>query len=152
MQYAYPCNLIPDPEEREGFIVTFPDVPEAITGARTRAESLFLAEDALVAILAVYVQEKREIPTPSPVAVGQELVAVPPVTAAKLALYKAMCKQGITKDALANRLGLSESAIRKLIDPDCYSHINQIMRALKTVGRNLVVEDRATKNKNGSAM
>ena len=152
MQYAYPCNLIPDPEEREGFIVIFPDVPEAITGARTRAESLFFAEDALVAILAVYVQEKREIPTPSPVATGQELVAVPPVAAAKLALYTAMCKQGITRDALADRLGLSESVIRKLIDPDCYSHISQIMKALKTVGRNLVVEDRAAKNKNGSAM
>ena len=103
----------------------------------------FFAEDALVAILAVYVQEKREIPTPSPVATGQELVAVPPVAAAKLALYTAMCKQGITRDALAARLGLSESAIRKLIDPDCYSHISQIMKALKTVGRNLVVEDRA---------
>ena len=124
MQYAYPCNLIPDHEEGEGFVVTFPDVPEAITGARTRAESLFFAEDALVAILAVYVQEKREIPTPSPVAAGQELVAVPPVAAAKLALYTAMGKQGITGDALADRLGLSESAIRKLLDPDCYSHIS----------------------------
>ncbi len=143
MQYAYPCNVMPDREEGEGFIVTFPDIPEAITGARTRAEALFFSEDALVATLAVYVQEKREIPTPSPVAAGQELVAVPPVAAAKLALYTAMCKQGITKDALADRLGSSESAIRKLLDPDCYSHINQIMRALKTVGRNLVVEDRA---------
>ena len=101
MQYAYPCNLIPDREEGEGFIVTFPDVPGAITGAQTREESLFLAEDALVAMLAVYVQQQREIPTPSPVADGQELVAVPPIAAAKLALYTAMREQGITGDALA---------------------------------------------------
>ncbi len=143
MQYAYPCNLIPDHEEGEGFIVTFPDVPGAITGARTREESLFLAEDALVAMLAVYVQQQREIPTPSPVAGGQELVAVPPIAAAKLALYTAMREQGITGDALAVRLNLSDTAIRKLLDPDCYSHISQIMRALRTVGRNLVIEDRA---------
>jgi antitoxin HicB len=96
MQYAYPCNLMPDYEEGEGFIVTFPDVPGAITGARTREESLFLAEDALVAMLAVYVQQQREIPTPSPVADGQELVAVPPIAAAKLALYTAMREQGTT--------------------------------------------------------
>ncbi len=141
MRYIYPCNLTP--EEEGGFFVSFPDVPGAITGARTREESLFLAEDALVAILAVYVQEKRKIPTPSPVADGQELVAVPPVAAAKLALYTAMCKQEIAEEALAVRLNLSESAIRKLLDPDCYSHISQIMRALRTVGRNLVIEDRA---------
>lgn len=143
MQYAYPCNLIPDHEEGEGFIVTFPDVPGAITGAQTREESLFLAEDALVAMLAVYVQQQREIPTPSPVADGQELVAVPPIAAAKLALYTAMREQGITGDALANRLNLSDSAIRKLLDPDCFSHISQIMRALRNVGRSLVIEDRA---------
>ena len=143
MQYAYPCNLIPDHEEGEGFIVTFPDVPGAITGAQTREESLFLAEDVLVAMLAVYVQQQREIPTPSPVADGQELVAVPPIAAAKLALYTAMREQGITGDALAVRLNLSDSAIRKLLDPDCYSHISQIMRALRNVGRSLVIEDRA---------
>lgn len=143
MQYAYPCNLIPDHEEGEGFVVTFPDVPGAITGAQTKEESLFLAEDALVAMLAVYVQQQREIPTPSPVADGQELVAVPPIAAAKLALYTAMREQGITGDALAARLNLSDSAIRKLLDPDCYSHISQIMRALRNVGRSLVIEDRA---------
>ncbi len=143
MQYAYPCNLIPDREEGEGFIVTFPDVPGAITGAQTREESLFLAEDVLVAMLAVYVQQQREIPTPSPVADGQELLAVPPIAAAKLALYTAMREQGITGDALANRLNLSDSAIRKLLDPDCFSHISQIMRALRNVGRSLVIEDRA---------
>lgn len=143
MQYAYPCNLIPDHEEGEGFIMTFPDLPGAITGAQTREESLFLAEDVLVAMLAVYVQQQREIPTPSPVADGQELVAVPPIAAAKLALYTAMREQGITGDALALRLNLSDSAIRKLLDPDCYSHISQIMRALRNVGRSLVIEDRA---------
>ncbi len=143
MQYAYPCNLIPDLEEGEGFIVTFPDVPGAITGAQTREESLFLAEDVLVAMLAVYVQQQREIPTPSPVADSQELVAVPPIAAAKLALYTAMREQGITGDALAVRLNLSDSAIRKLLNPDCYSHISQIMKALRTVGRSLVIEDRA---------
>ena len=42
-----------------------------------------MAEDALVAILAVYVQEQQDIPTLSPVTDGQELVALPPVAAAK---------------------------------------------------------------------
>lgn len=143
MQYAYPCNLISYEEEGEGFLVTFPDIPEAITGAQTREESLFLAEDALVVALAMYVQGSEDVPTPSPVAAGQELVALPPIAAAKLALYTALRTQGITSAALAARLGLSEPAVCKLLNPDCYSHISQVVKALRAVGRNLVIEDRA---------
>ena len=143
MQYAYPCNLISHEEEGEGFAVTFPDVPEAITGAQTKEEFLFLAEDALVAALAMYVQGGEDVPTPSPVVLGQELVALPPIAAAKLALYTALRTQGITWETFADRLGLSESAVCKLLNPDCYSHISQVVRALRAVGRNLVVEDRA---------
>ena len=102
-----------------------------------------MAEDALVAILAVYVRERREIPAPSPATDGQELVAVPPVAAAKLALYTALRTQGITWVALAGRLGLSEPAVGKLLDPDRFSHISQVRKALRVVGRNLVIEDRA---------
>lgn len=143
MQYAYPCKLISYEEEGEGFVVSFPDVPEAITGAQTREESLILAEDALVAALSMYVDQAEDVPTPSPAADGQYLVAVPPIAAAKLALYTALRTQGITSAEFAARLGLSEPAVCKLLDPDHYSHISQIMKALRAVGRNLVIEDRA---------
>ena len=143
MRYIYPCNLSPDEEAGAGFVVTFPDVRGAVTGARTAEESLFLAEDALVAALGAYVQCREDIPVPSPAAAGQVLVAVPPIVAAKLALYTAMRAQGITKVALAARLGLSESAVRKLVNPDHRSHISSVERALRAVGRTLVVEDRA---------
>lgn len=143
MRYAYPCNLVPDEEEGEGFIVTFPDVPGAITGALTREESLFLAEDALVAVLAVYVQKGLDLPVPSSLTDGQELVAVLPVDAGKLALYTAMREQGITEATLADRLGLSKTAVRKLLNLDYRSHIGQVMKALRAVGRSLIVEDRA---------
>ena len=46
MIYAYPCQLTAD-EEDGGLVATFPDVPEAITGGRDRAEALAMAEDAL---------------------------------------------------------------------------------------------------------
>lgn len=74
---------------------------------------------------------------------GQVLVAVPPLVAAKLALYSAMRAQGVTRTALARRLGLSESVVRRLLDPDHRSHISRIEKALRAVGRRLAVEDRA---------
>ncbi|MDE0110344.1 MAG: hypothetical protein OXN96_21270 [Bryobacterales bacterium] len=50
MRYAYPCRI--DCHEGDEFVVGFPDVPEAITGANDRADALELAEDALLAALA----------------------------------------------------------------------------------------------------
>ena len=138
MLYAYPCELTSDDDG--GFVVIFPDVPEAITGGEHRAEALELAEDALAAALAGYVHERRDIPAPSEASDGQELVAVPPIVASKLALYSAMRAQGITKVELARRLGISESAVRKLANPDHRSHVSQVQRALRAVGRSIRVE------------
>ena len=138
MIYAYPCNLTSD--EDGGLVVTFPDVPEAITGGENRSQALEMAEDALATALAGYVHEKWEIPVPSALDEGQDLVAVPTVVAAKLALYSAMRAQHVTKVELAGRLGISESAVRKLADPDHRSHISQVQKALRAVGHMVVVD------------
>ena len=138
MIYAYPCQLTPD--EDGGLVATFPDVPEAITGGRDRAEALTMAEDALATALAGYVHEKWDIPSPSEKSDGQVSVPVPTVVAAKLALYTAMRAQRITKVELADKLGVSESAVRKLANPDHRSHMSQVQKALRAVGRSLKVE------------
>ena len=138
MIYAYPCQLTPD--EDGGLVATFPDVPEAITGGRDRAEALTMAEDALATALAGYVHEKWDIPVPSEPVDGQVSVPVPTVVAAKLALYSAMRVQRVTKVELADRLGVSEAAVRKLANPDHRSHMSQVQRALRAVGRSLKVE------------
>ena len=89
------------PEDEGGFFVSFPDVPEALTGGDNRAEALEMAEEALAAAFGIYVREREDIPVPSAAIAGQALVVVPAVVAAKLALYTAVRRQGITKVALA---------------------------------------------------
>ena len=138
MIYTYPCQLTPD--EDGGLVATFPDVPEAITGGSGRVETLRMAEDALAAALAGYVHNSWDIPTPSEAVDNQESVPVPTVVAAKLALYTAMKAQRMTKVELADRLGVSESAIRKLTNPDHRSHMSQVQKGLRAVGRKLKVE------------
>ncbi len=139
MQYSYPCVLTP--EANGGFSVSFPDVPEALTSAGDYAEALVMAEDALVAALGAYIQCREDIPSPSPVIDGQKRIAVRSIVAAKLALYSAMRAQCITKTELARRMGLSEGTIRKLLNLDHRSHIGQVERALRMVGRSLVITD-----------
>lgn len=48
--------------------------------------------------------------------------------------------QKVTKVELARRLGVSETAIRRLANPDHRSHIGQVNKALTALGCNLVVE------------
>ena len=139
MRYAYPCVL--NPEEGGGFYVVFPDVRGALTSGSDEAEALEMAEDALIAAMGGYVYMRRDIPIPSPAADGQHIVALPPIPAAKLALYTAMRAQGIDEAALGERLGIDVDAVRKLINPDRYTHITRIMEALRIVGRSLIIED-----------
>ena len=138
MIYAYPCDLASDDDG--SLVAAFPDVPEAVTGGSNRPQTLALAEDALATALAGYVHQKREIPEPGRPLPGQPVVPVPTVVAAKLALYTAMRAQRITKVELARRLDISESAVRKLANPDHRSHIGQVHRALRAVGQSLRVE------------
>ena len=149
MRYAYPCIIARDDEEaratgREAYTVTFPDVYGANTGAWSREEALELAEDCLGVALGMYVKAREGIPEPSVPAEGQVLISVSPIVAAKVALYMAMREQGVTNVALARRMGLQENAVRRLLDPGHRSHITSVEKALKTLGRSLLIEDRVT--------
>lgn len=143
MDYAYPCILTPDEDEKGPcFVINFPDVSEAITGAGTREESLLLAEDALVVALSMYVDADEDIPSPSPPAGCQELITVPPQAAAQLALYAAMRRKGKSIPDLARSLGIRESKARRLLDLNRPSRLDLVLSALRTLGRTLVVAER----------
>jgi len=137
MQYAFPYRL--EPEPAGGALIQFVDVPEAHSIAPTAADAAGEpALDCLIAALGGYIKLGRAIPRPSP-ARGRPVAILPPLVAAKLALYQAMRAERITRTALAQRLGLQENAIRRLLDLDHRSHIDQIDRALAALGKRLEV-------------
>lgn len=138
MRYAYPYVLEPQPEG--GFSVAFPDVPEAITQGDTEEEARIMAEDALVTALSFYTDASEPLPRPSP-AQGLPLAYVPSLVAAKLALHDAMIKEKVSNVVLANRLGVTEKAVRRLRDPLHRSHIENVEAALRVLGRRLVVDE-----------
>lgn len=140
MQLAYPIKL--DTREEGTLFVSFPDIPEALTESPTEREALAEAEDCLLAALGGYINERRNIPRPSP-ARGCPVVILPALVAAKLALYQAMREQGVSNVALAGQLGVLEGTVRRLLDLDHRSHIGQIEAALKILGKRLVLAARA---------
>ena len=133
-----------DQQRQEGgaILVSFPDIPEALTEGATETEALTQARDCLIAAIGGYVGERRPIPNPSP-AHGRALVALPALMAATVALYGAMRAQGVGNTALAAKLGLSEGAVRRLINLDHRSHIGQIEAALQALGQRLTVATQA---------
>jgi antitoxin HicB len=136
MTHAFPYAF--EPEESGGVLVQFVDVPEAHTAGATEAAAGEQALDCLIAALGGYIRLGRKVPGSSP-ARGRPVVTLPPLVAAKLALYEAMRAQAITRTELARRLGLQENGVRRLLDLDHRSHIDQIDRALATLGKRLEV-------------
>src|SRR3546814_15935076 len=100
---AYPYDITRD--EGGFFLLQFADVPEAHTDGETREESEAGALDCLLAALAAYVQLRRDIPRPSDRRLRDGQAALPPLVAAKLALYQAMREECVTPVAPARRLG-----------------------------------------------
>jgi antitoxin HicB len=132
-------SVILDPEPDGSAInVSFPDVRGALTWGDDEAEALSLAEDCLIAALGGYIKLNKPIPRPSPPP-GRPTVTLPPLVAAKLALYEAMREQGVDADDLATRLRMAEPAVRRLLDLDHRSHIDQVEAALRCLGKRLEV-------------
>jgi len=137
MAQAFPYRF--EPQESGGVLAQFIDVPEAHTFGASEAEAGGdNALDCLITALGGYVKLGREIPLPSP-ARGRPVVILPPLVAAKLALYQAMRAEGVTRTDLARRLGVQENAVRRLLDLDHRSHLDQVDRALAALGRRLEV-------------
>ena len=134
-RYIYPVELEPEPDG-SAVNLSFPDVRGARTWGDDEAAALSLAEDCLIAALGGCVELDEPIPKPSP-ARGRPTVSLPPLVAAKLALYEAMRAQGVSREDLAARLGMAEPALRRLLDLDHRSHLDQLEAALRCLGKRL---------------
>lgn len=132
---AYPVTLR---SVSESVLVSFPDVPEALTEGDTEEDALDEAYDCLVAAFAGYIHAGRPIPRPA-AAEDSPLVELSPIVTAKLALYQAMREQQIDDGILAKRLGTMETTVARLLDLDYRSHIDHVAAALGVLGKRLVV-------------
>ena len=75
MRYSYPCRIERD---GDGWVATFPDVPEALTGGSDYKQTVELAADALATALSrIYVECGRKIPTPGARSPGEVLIPMP---------------------------------------------------------------------------
>ena len=138
---AYAATLTPDADDG-GYVVTFRDVPEAITQGETLEAALHNAADALTVALEFYAEDQEGFPKPSEPRPDEHLITLPALVAAKLELYRRMCETATTRVALARMLGIDERAVRRLLAYKHRSHLGQIEAALAKLGKRLEISVR----------
>lgn len=134
----YPARFVRD-KETGGFVVTFPDVREAITEGESLEEAMRSAEEALELALTFYVEASKDLPQPGPLKRGMRMVSVPPLSEAKFILYEALRSAGIRKIELARRLGCSPSQVDRLLDIQHKSKLDQLQAAFAALGKRLSI-------------
>jgi antitoxin HicB len=134
----FPVILAPD-EKESGYVVTFPDIPEAVTQGETEAEALNMAREALETALEFYFEDNRAVPHPSRPNPGQYAVELPPSLSAKILLLNEMVTQNIRPAELARRLKTTPQAVNRMTDIRHTTRIDGIDAALRALGRRMEI-------------
>lgn len=132
----YPATLMPDDNDG-GFVVTFRDIPEAITQGDTVEEALTEAASALLSAMDFYFEDKRPVPLPSKPQAGERLVALPLSASAKVLLLNEMLAQKIGPSELARRMGTSPQEVNRIIDLNHATKIDRVNEAMEAVGKEI---------------
>jgi len=131
---SYPARVVRD---GDSYMVSFPDIPEALTGGPTREHALEMAVDALTTAMDFYFEDRRTVPAPSEPKRGQVMVDLPPSVGAKVLLLNEMIAQGTRNADLARRMNVRPQEVNRLTDLRHPTKIDTVALALKTLGRKL---------------
>jgi antitoxin HicB len=125
-----------------GLLVTFPDIPEAITGGASDEEAFANAQEALELALLTYANDGRDIPAASKrsTAAGRSIhIPVAAAVAAKIAFIIAFRESGLTRVAFAKKLGKAETEVRRMLDPYHQTKLPAIEAGLNVLGKRLII-------------
>ena len=136
--FVYPAKF--QRGDKEGvLVITFRDVPEAITQGNGEKDALWQAADCLEEAFAGRIADGRDIPSASAPTRGERPIPVPAPMAAKAALYLAMREAATTNVQLARKLGCDEKEVRRMLDPRHPTKLPRIKEALEVLGKRLIV-------------
>jgi antitoxin HicB len=140
-------------------LVTCPDLPEVTTFGEDEEDAVGRAADAIEEALAARIARRENIPAPSAVPRGSPklgrryirglsvekpapnvlAVSLPPLTEAKIELYRAMRAAGLSKAELARRLGWHGPQMDRLLDLNHRSRFEYLEQALRAIGKRIKI-------------
>jgi len=129
--FSYPARV--EEVEPGEFLVTFADVPEALTSEPTREAAIEAAADALAVAIEGYLEAGRELPARRAAAADEIEIPLDLAVAARALLLQEMKRQGLSKVGLAQRLGRDEKAARRILSGKGAT-LDLTLLALRAVG------------------
>ena len=135
-------TVILTPDDNGTLLVSCPDLPEVTTFGEDEEDAMQRAADAVEEAFAARIARREEIPPPSAIPAGKRgrlVVRLPPLTTAKVELYRAARAKGVSKAELARRLGWHGPQVDRLFDLNHRSTIAQLDQALRAIGKRLAV-------------
>lgn len=132
LQFWYPARIDGQPDG-DGYVVSFRDVPSALTGAPSQNASWGLAPDCLAVAIDGLLADGAPVPEPTPSEPGERLVPLDAPIAARVLLHRRMAQEGLSGRALAERLGKDEAIVRRMLAGKGAS-LNATLDALKALG------------------
>ncbi|MDR3745012.1 MAG: type II toxin-antitoxin system HicB family antitoxin [Acidobacteriaceae bacterium] len=132
----YPIHIKPDGKH---FLVTFPDIPEAITQGESVEEARAAAVNALETALDFYFEQARLVPEPSRIRRDAEFVELSASLSAKVLLLNEMIRQQVRPAELARRLQTTPQEINRLTNLHHTTKIDGIAGAMKALGKTLQI-------------
>lgn len=136
-EWTYAVELRREGGEFHAYVA---DLPEAIAAAATEAEALAEMGHALVAAVRGRIKDGMDLVAPGRPQAGEtHWVPLPARLASKAAVYAAWKRSGLSKSALAERIGRNETEVRRILDPDHGTKLDQLEEAAAALGGRLRV-------------
>lgn len=131
---AYPAKLTP---EDGGYVVTFRDIPEAITQGDSLEHAKAEALDALITAMDFYFEDSRPVPPPSKPKRGEHLIELPLSIAAKVLLLNEMAAQKIRPADLAKSMHVRPQEVTRIMNLEHATKIDTLADAFAAMGKQL---------------
>ncbi len=136
-EWIYPIELRHEAGQWHAYSAA---LPEAIASGATESDALREMGHALVAAVRGRIKDGMVLEAPgNDIQAGHRPVALPARLATKAAVYAAWKRSGLSKVALAERLGRAETEVRRILDPDHGTKLDQLEEAAAALGGRLVV-------------
>ena len=132
----YPVKI--ERDDNGTYLVTFPDVPGAVTYGDTREQASQRAPDAVLTVFDALMKDRRDIPEPSPTN-DRPSIELPALEVIKIGIYRAMRDAHVSKSELARRLDWHLPQVDRVLQMRHASRLDQVESALGVLGRQLEV-------------
>jgi antitoxin HicB len=127
-----------EPGDESGIVVSFPDVPEAITQGEDEADAAKQAQEALGLALLAY--PRRGLPVPNAKARARSCEDCRRAGGCcKDRRARSLRQVGDSKSELARRLRKDEKEVRRILDPRHVTKLATLTEALRELGQQLVI-------------